>query len=90
MPREPQSTRGRKPQPDGTVRVWSEMGMTVQITDDPPQYVKFSVGHERLAPDASEETLDKYAAVVDEYNERWANRVLRRLERLARRVERQR
>lgn len=56
-----------KPQ-DG-VRVWSEVGITVAVTDDPPQFLKFSFGHERIAKNDSIEEIRKTARLIDEFNE---------------------
>lgn len=68
------------------VRVWGEAGITVAITDDPPQFVKVLFGHERIAPNGSQTTLDKYEKLVNDYNEEVVERRAKRYRRLLGRI----
>lgn len=65
----PRSTTKKSSDSTKAVRVWSEVGVTVCITDDPPQYLKFTFGHERLAKSGSQVELQKTARQIDEFNE---------------------
>lgn len=55
--------------PPQAVRVWGEAGVTVSITEQPPQFVRVLFGHERIAPDDSPATLKRYRKLIDEFNE---------------------
>ena len=50
------STRN-EPQVGRPVRVWSECGVTVAVSSDPPQFIRFTTGHERIAPDDDPATI---------------------------------
>lgn len=39
------------------MRVWSECGVTVAVSSDPPQFIRFTTGHERIAPDDDPATI---------------------------------
>lgn len=77
------STTGKKPK---AVRVWGEVSVTVAVTDDPPQYVKATFGHERIAPDDKVATLDRYQDKIDTYNEKQVEKQIKKYRRLIRRV----
>lgn len=77
------STTGKKPR---AVRVWGEASVTIAVTDDPPQFVKATFGHERIAPDDKEATIDRYQEKVDRYNERQIEKQVKKYRRLIRRV----
>lgn len=77
-PRSAASSRRRK-----SVRVWGEVGLTVAITEDPPQYVKVLFGHERIAPNDDETTIKRYTRMVDSYNEAEVERQVEKYKRLA-------
>lgn len=49
---------------DGPVRVWSECGVTVAVTENPPQFIRFLTGAERIAPDSSETTRKRVEAAL--------------------------
>lgn len=74
-------SRGMRKQTDGTVRVWSEFGMTIPVGES-MAFIKFTFGHERIAPDSSETTLRKVTADIDKYNEEEAERRIRKYTRL--------
>lgn len=78
------SARSAEPLPDGSVRVWGEVGITVAITSDPPQYVKVTFGHERIAPDSKPATLRRYEKDIDEYNEMVVDRQAKKYARMVR------
>lgn len=40
-------------------RVWAEAGATIAVTDQPPQFVRFSFGAEHSAPSGSKKDLKK-------------------------------
>lgn len=51
------ASRVRRTPSSGPVRVWSEATVTICVTEEPPQFVKFTTGHERMAPDDNERTI---------------------------------
>jgi len=67
------------------VRVWSEVGLTLAVTDDPPQFIRFAFGHERIAKSDSVEEIRKTAALVDEFNEAELERRIKKYKNLVRR-----
>jgi hypothetical protein len=69
-----------------SVRVWSEVGVTIAVTDDPPQFLRFSFGHERIAKSSSQEEIRKTAALVDEFNEAELDRRLAKYRRVVKRA----
>lgn len=71
--------------PDGAVRVWSSVGITVAITDDPPQFLKLEFGHERLAKSDTTEELRRVARLIDEFNEAEIEKRVEQYTRLIRR-----
>lgn len=54
--------------PDGTVRVWSELGVTLPIGET-TAHIRFSFGHERIAK-STQADIDRAEALVDEFNEK--------------------
>jgi hypothetical protein len=80
-PRSGASRVARTPKP---VRVWAEVGVTIAVTEDPPQFIRFSFGHEKIAPNDDQETIKRYEALVYETCEAVVERRIRRLKRLVR------
>jgi len=80
------TARGRTPRSDRAVRIYVEAGITMAVTDDPPQFVRFSFGQERIVPNDDEETLARYERIAYEACEAIVERRARRLARLIRRV----
>lgn len=78
-------TRKRKVADGESVRVWSEVGVTVAVSDDPPQFLRFTFGHERLAKNGTQEEIRKTANLVDEFNEAELERRIQKYKRLIRR-----
>lgn len=81
------TARGRTPRSDRAVRIYVEAGVTMAVTDDPPQFVRFTCGQERIVPDDSEETVARYERIAYEACEAIVERRVRRLARLIRRVQ---
>lgn len=67
------------------VRVWSEVGVTIAVTDDPMQFVRFTFGHERISKNSTAKEIARTANLVDEFNEREVEKRLRKYKRLVRR-----
>lgn len=65
-----------------SVRVGSECGITVRISDD-NEYLRVSFWHERVAPDDSLETLKRTTELINEYNEEMVNKLATKYARLA-------
>lgn len=65
-----------------SVRVWSEVGVTVAVSDDPPQFLRFTFGHERIAKNSTQEEIRKTARLVDEFNEFELDRRVSKYKRL--------
>lgn len=63
--------------------MWGEVGVTVAITENPPQYVKVMFGHERIAPNDDATTLRRTRALVDEYNQEVVEEQVEKYKRLA-------
>lgn len=68
------------------VRVWSEASVTVAITQDPPQFAKFTHGFERMAPDDSPATLKKVEREIFVECERIIDIRIKKLRRLMRQL----
>lgn len=71
-----------------SVRVWGSVGITVCINEDTREFVKLEIGHERIAPDDKPETLKKYEAKINAFNERAVNRRMKALKKLFREARR--
>lgn len=70
----------------GPVRVWSEAGVTLCVSMDPHQFVKFSFGHERWSPSDSAEDIARTERQVYEFCERTVNKRVSKLAKLVRAV----
>lgn len=58
--------------------------MTVCVTDDPPQFVKFTTGHERMAPDDDGATIARTEKQIYEQCEAIVDQRVKELTRLVR------
>lgn len=67
-----------------SVRVWSEVGVTIAVSDDPPQFLRYTFGHERIAKNSTQEEIRKTARLVDEFNEAELERRIDKFARLLR------
>jgi hypothetical protein len=76
------STTRRASERNG-VRVWGEVSITIAITDDPPQFVKVTFGHERISPSDTLADLQRTERTINEFNERTVNRRAEHYKRLA-------
>ena len=72
----------------GPVRVWSEASVTVAITQDPPQFAKFTHGFERMAPNDSPAAVKKVEAEIFAECERIIDLRIKKLRRLMRQIGR--
>lgn len=68
------------------MRVYSEVGVTVAVSEDPPQFVRYTFGHERIARSDSTEEIERTERLVHEVNERMVEKRVRELVRLVKRV----
>jgi hypothetical protein len=59
--------------------VWSEASVTVCVTEEPPQFVKFTTGHERIAPNDKPATIRRVERLVYEQCEAIVDERVRRL-----------
>ncbi len=64
------------------VRVWAEAGVTVCVTEEPPQYIRFTTGHERIAPDDSPKTIRQVEQQIYEQCEEIVNKRVAKLMQL--------
>lgn len=83
--RKSQKTTGerRNPAPDDeAVRVWSSAGITVAITEHPPQFLKLEFGHERLAKNDTQAEIKRTARLIDEFNKEELERRMGEYKRL--------
>lgn len=76
----------RRKTESGSVRVWSEASVTVAITQDPPQFAKFTHGFERMAPNSSPAVLKRIEREIFEECERIVDARVRKLARIIRRL----
>lgn len=83
-PREGLTKRGSVIILGDSVRVWSEVGVTIAVTDEPPQFLRFTFGHERIAKSSSQADVVKAEALVDEFNEKILDKRLKKYRRMFR------
>jgi hypothetical protein len=70
-----------------SVRVWGSVGVTIAVTDDPPQFLRFEFGHERISKNGTQEEIRKTATLIDEFNEKELDKRLKKYRRLFRSAE---
>lgn len=70
------------PAPPKSVRVWAEVGVTVAVSEDPPQFVKFLFGHERIAPNDKPDTIERYERLCYEACESVVEKRVRKIKRM--------
>ena len=68
---------------DGSLRVWAEVGITIALTNDPPQFLRTLVGHERMTQGSSLKALKSAVADVQEFNEQWLQKHVKKARRIA-------
>jgi hypothetical protein len=71
---------------DVPVRVWSECSVTISVSSDPPQFVKFSHGFEKMCPSSSTRAIKRTEAEIFAVCEEVVDRRVRKLKRLLRRL----
>ena len=86
MPEPRSGTRRAATDLPKAVRVWGEVGVTLAVTQEPPQFIRYSFGHERIAPNDSAETLARYETLVFETCNEAVEKRSRQLHRLIRTV----
>lgn len=64
------------------MRVWGEVSITVAVTDDPPQFIKVTHGHERLAKSDSEADILRAERQIHELASKVVERRAKQLRRL--------
>lgn len=62
-----QRPEGRSGSKGAPPRIWAEAGVTVAVTDSPPQFVRFSFGMERTARGRSKEATVREEEELFEY-----------------------
>lgn len=90
------STGGRSTTPatsrrasSGPVRVWSEASVTIAVSENPNQYLKFTHGFEKMAPNDSSAAIARTEREIYEACERVLDRRVKRIARLIREMEAQ-
>lgn len=68
---------------EGSLRVWGEVGVTICLTNDPPQFLRVLFGHERLTTGTTATALKNATAEIEEYNERQLQRHVKSARRIA-------
>lgn len=68
------------------MRSWSECSVTVAVSDDPPQFIKFTHGFEMMSPSDSTEDLRNTERHIYETCEKIVNERVRKLRRLMRQI----
>lgn len=71
----------------GPVRVWSSASVTVAVSDDPPQFVKFEHGFEMMSPNDTDAAIRRTEQKIYDTCEAVINRRLKKLRRLMRQIE---
>lgn len=69
-----------------SVRVWGEVSITVAVTDDPPQFIKVTHGHERISKSDSEQDILRTEAQIHATASKVVERRAEELKRLVHRV----
>lgn len=80
------STTAQSSRKAKSVRVWAEAGVTLAVTDDPPQFIRLTVGHERIAPDDKQDTIERYETMVYEACEATLEKQIKKLKKVIRRA----
>lgn len=75
----------RRAKQGNPTQVWGEVTVTVAIGDN--QFVKFTFGHERTAPNDDAETLDRYERLIHRRNEEVVSRRVEQYARLIKEVQ---
>lgn len=97
MPSDPKPSKpsvakraGRTNLADGTVRVWSEVGVTLPVLDAAGEStyasIRFGFGHERICKNSTQAELDRQETLMDEFNETVLNKRLKKYQRATRRA----
>lgn len=68
-----------------SVRVWSEIGVTLPIGDT-TAHIRFSFGHERVAKNSTQAEIARTSDLVDEFNEKELDKRLTKHVRTIKRV----
>lgn len=55
--------------PEPGVRIWAEAGVTVAVTDSPPQFIRYSFGMERTARGQDKKSVERAEKQLYEYCE---------------------
>lgn len=71
------------------VRVYVEAGVTLCVSEDPPQYLKYTFGQERLAASDDAKSIAKAEALAFESCEAMIEKRTKKLSHLIRRVSSQ-
>lgn len=75
---------------EDSVRVWCEAGVTLAVTDNPPQFVRFTVGMERMSPRSDADSVARAERALYRQCEEIVETRVRALARLVRRTARER
>lgn len=87
MANEGSSATRRSSAKASSVRVYVECGVTIAVTDDPPQYVKITIGQERIAANGTNEAVERAERMAYSSCEELIEKRLVTLTRMARRVK---
>lgn len=68
------------------VRVWSEASITVSVTSEPPQFIKFTHGFEMMSPSDTQEDIKRTEARIFKTCEEIVDKRARKLARIVRRM----
>lgn len=71
----------------GPVRVWSSASITVAVSQDPPQFIKFEHGFEMMAPNDTEAAIKRTENYIFQTCEAIIDKRVKRLRRLIRQLE---
>lgn len=82
--RTPSSRRGLKR--STPVRVWSEASITVAVTNEPPQFIKFTHGFEMMSPSDTQEDIKKTEMRIFKACEEIVDKRARKLARIVKRM----
>lgn len=86
MPGEGSSTTRASSAKSSSVRVYVECGVTIAVTDDPPQYVKVTIGQERIAANGTNEAVERAERMAYQSCEALIEKRVVTLTRMVRRV----
>lgn len=71
---------------NGPVRCWSECSVTISVSNDPPQFIKFTHGFEMMSPTDDEDDIRRTEFKIYKTCEEIVDKRVKRLARLIKQI----